>query len=122
MEWTPPPAKPPQPSSPVKATIGSEELISLLASFPGVAVPELRRLFLFIFIFLAVAGPLDYLVLRRLRRLRLTWITFPTYIVILCVAIVVSGAGFMRNLVMQREIAVVDHFERTKFGRRRALE
>ena len=122
LEWTPRPvAKDPRPS-PVRTAVGSDGLLSLLASFPGVAVPELHRLFLFIFIFLAVAGPVDYLILRRIRRLRLTWITFPSYIVILCLAIVVSGAGFMRNLVMQREIAVVDHYERSKLQRRRALE
>ena len=121
LEWGPPPADP-RPFSAVMTAVGSNDLLSLLASFPGVAVPELKRLFLFIFIFLAVAGPLDYLVLRRLRRLRLTWITFPSYVAILTVSIVVSGAGFMRNLVMQREIAVVDHYERSKFLRRRALE
>ena len=121
LAWVPP-RQETRPSSAVTTAVGSKDMLSLLASFPGVAVPELRRLFLFIFIFLAVAGPLDYLVLRRLRRLRLTWITFPSYIVILSVSIVVSGAGFMRNLVMQREIAVVDHYERSKVLRRRALE
>ncbi|NOZ24291.1 MAG: hypothetical protein GXP25_24710 [Planctomycetes bacterium] len=41
---------------------------------------------LFIIAYVVVAGPVDYLVLRRMGRLTLTWITFPVYIVTFSVA------------------------------------
>ncbi|MBI4563775.1 MAG: hypothetical protein HY716_03660 [Planctomycetes bacterium] len=107
---------------PAPFLVGAPELASAAASFPGVAIPELRKLLILIILFLAVAGPLDYLVLRRLRRLHWTWITFPAYVLIFSAGIVVIGAGFMRSAALQREIAVVDHYGPAGFSRRRAIE
>lgn len=37
---------------------------------------------LFIVVYIVIAGPVDYVVLRRLGRLAWTWVTFPSYIVV----------------------------------------
>ncbi len=120
----PAPEAPPESrdGSRVPRLIGSDALTRASVHFHGVLAPAIGRLFGVIVLFLAVTGPADYLVLRCLRRLEATWITFPACVLAFTAFILVSGAGFMRNAICQREIAVVDHYLDTGFTRRRAIE
>src|SRR5260221_676865 len=74
-----------------------------------------------IILYLVVVGPLDYLLLRWLKRLEFTWFTFPTYVVLFTVFILVVGGAFIQRAAHQREIAVEDHYSDTGFTRRRVL-
>ncbi len=123
-----PPSAPParDPNSPDTAAkapriLGSATLAQLAATFPDVAPPAIGGLFLLIILYLVVVGPGDYFLLRSLRRLELTWITFPVYVTAFTALILVIGGAFMRTAAHQRETRVVDHFLETQFSRERSV-
>lgn len=101
--------------------IGAAGLAGLAAQFPGMPPPELGGLFLLIFAYLAVVGPVDYFLLRRLRRLELTWLTFPAYVAIFTLLILLAGGAFLERPTVQREIAVEDRMPDVGLARRRAV-
>jgi hypothetical protein len=101
--------------------LGSATLAQLAATFPDVAPPAIGGLFLLILLYLAVVGPGDYFLLRSLRRLELTWITFPVYVVAFTGLILLIGGAFMRTAAHQRETRVVDHFLETESSRERSI-
>lgn len=53
-----------------------------LANISGISPWPIRWLLLFSGVYLLLIGPIDYLVLRLLRRQPLTWITFPSIIIV----------------------------------------
>lgn len=101
--------------------LGSVSLAQAAASFPDVAPPALGALFLLIVLYLFAVGPVDYFVLRAFKRLELTWITFPAYVLGFTLLILVIGGAFMSRAALQREVAVADHYADSDFCRRRAL-
>jgi hypothetical protein len=67
----------------------ASELEKGLEQFQDVSVISFGWVALFIFIYILIVGPLDYLFLKKVvKRLELTWITFPT------VVLVVSAAAY----------------------------
>jgi len=119
IDRAPPPPKTTEEQAP--RAIGSRLLAHQAARFPDVAAPEIGGLFLLIILYLVVVGPLDYLILRWLKRLEFTWFTFPAYVLIFTLFILLVGGAFIQRAAHQREIAVVDHFPDTSFVRSRAL-
>jgi hypothetical protein len=101
--------------------IGSLMLSQQIRRFPDVAAPEIGGLFLLIILYLVVVGPLDYLLLRWLRKLEYTWFTFPGYVVLFTLFILLIGGAFIKRAAHQREIAVVDHYAESGFTRKHAL-
>jgi hypothetical protein len=101
--------------------LGSVGLTDLARQFPDVAPPAIGGLFALILAYLVVVGPLDYGVLRLFRRLELTWLTFPAYVVAFTLFILVAGGAFVRSAAHQREVAVIDSFVEGRFVRTRAL-
>jgi hypothetical protein len=100
--------------------LGAPGLAQVAGRFPDVEPPAIGWLFVLIIAYLIVVGPLDYFVLRAFRRLELTWITFPAYVVGFTLFILVAGGAFMGRAAYQREVAVIDHHE-SGFARHRAL-
>lgn len=119
IDRAPPPPKAGEEQAP--RAIGSRLLAHQAGRFPDVAAPEIGGLFLLIILYLIVVGPLDYVLLRWLKKLEYTWFTFPAYVVIFTLFILLVGGAFIQRAAHQREIAVVDHFPDTSFVRRRAL-
>ena len=103
------------------SAIGSLAISQFAGRFPDIAAPEIGGLFLLIILYLIVVGPLDYLLLRWLKRLEFTWFTFPAYVVLFTVFILVVGGAFIQRAAHQREITVEDHYSDTGFTRRRVL-
>lgn len=103
------------------AAIGSMGLAEQAGRFPDISAPEIGGLFLLIILYLIVVGPLDYFLLRRLRKLEYTWFTFPAYVVAFTLFILFVGGAFIQRAAHQRELVVVDHYPETGFQRRRAL-
>jgi hypothetical protein len=101
--------------------IGSQMLAQQAGRFPDVAAPEIGGLFLLIILYLVVVGPLDYMLLRWLRRLEYTWFTFPAYVVLFTLFILLVGGAFIQRAAHQREIAIVDYYPESGFVRRHAL-
>ncbi len=119
IDKAPPPPKTNEEQAP--RAIGSRLLAHQAGRFPDVAAPEIGGLFLLIILYLVVVGPLDYILLRWLKKLEFTWFTFPAYVVIFTLFILLVGGAFIQRAAHQREIAVVDHFPDTNFVRSRAL-
>lgn len=101
--------------------VGSTALSQQAGRFPDIAAPEIGGLFLLIILYLVVVGPLDYLLLRWLQKLEYTWFTFPGYVLIFTMFILLVGGAFIQRAANQREIVVVDHYAETGFKRTRAL-
>jgi hypothetical protein len=102
-------------------SVGSVALARQLATFPDVAPPEVDGLFILIGVYLVVVGPFDYFLLRKLRRLELTWLTFPAYVALFTLLILLAGGAFIERAAYQREIVVVDRAADASVERRRAL-
>lgn len=102
-------------------SIGSYALTQQAGRFPDVAAPEIGGLFLLIILYLVVVGPLDYLLLRWLKKMEYTWFTFPGYVAAFTLFILMVGGAFIQRAAHQREIAVVDHYPDSGFVRHRAL-
>jgi hypothetical protein len=101
--------------------IGSLQLAQQIRRFPDIAAPEIGGLFLLIILYLVVVGPVDYFLLRWLRKLEYTWFTFPAYVVLFTMFILLVGGAFIRRAAHQRELAVVDHYPESGFTRQHAL-
>lgn len=106
---------------PGPAAIGSPVLSQQAGQFPDVAAPQIGGLFLLIILYLIVVGPVDYLLLRALRRMEYTWFTFPVFVAFFTLFILLAGGVFIQRPGYQREIAVIDHYPESSFYRARAL-
>jgi hypothetical protein len=103
------------------SAIGSSAISRYAGRFPDISAPEIGGLFLLIILYLVVVGPFDYLLLRWLRKLEFTWFTFPAYVTLFTLFILLAGGAFIQRAAHQREIVVEDHFPDSDFTRRRVL-
>jgi ABC-type transport system involved in multi-copper enzyme maturation permease subunit len=81
------------------------EVRSWLSDIPGVAPLPMSWLFAFSALYLFVIGPLDWFLLRQLKRQPWTWVTFPLTIVVF------SGAALAGTAWMKGSQAMVSTFE-----------
>jgi hypothetical protein len=64
---------------------------------------------LFIFIYILIVGPLDYIILKKVfKRLEWTWITFPTVVIIVSVAAYFTAYAIKGNELKINKIDLVD--------------
>jgi hypothetical protein len=66
----------------------SATMIQALNDFPGIKPVNFRFVGLFLAFYVILIGPVDYFVLKRLKKLHWTWVTFP------CVAVLFSVVAF----------------------------
>ncbi len=92
----------------LSAALGSRDVAGLLGIHPGVPLPSLGWAFLMICVYVLVVGPLDYFALRLFRRLELTWITFPAYVIFFSGIAFLAGTTLTRIPPLAREIVVLD--------------
>jgi hypothetical protein len=76
---------------PSRRQIDKKKLREKLADIPGISPWPIRWLLLFSGAYLLLIGPIDYLVLRLIGRQPLTWITFPSVIVLFSAAALLSA-------------------------------
>ncbi len=87
----------------------STQLHSSLEHFPEVGRPSSWVIMGFMLVYLLAVGPLDYFVVHRLlKRPRLTWVTFPSMIVLGCTAGILLAQRANGDAVRLNQIAVVD--------------
>lgn len=103
------------------AAVGSQDLSMVAARFPDLPAPSLDRLFLVLVVYMLVVGPLDYWLLRLLRRPGLGWLTFTVHVAGFAALILVMGGAFIEQPPYIRELAVEDRYPDTGFVRRRAV-
>jgi hypothetical protein len=90
-------------------SLGSAILASHLMSQPGVPIPPIGAGLLLLVIYAALIGPVDYLVLRRLKRQERTWITFPATAVAFALVLVAVGLSMKRQAASVRDVLIEDH-------------
>jgi len=92
----------------IDTTIGSPRVRELLAVHPEIPLPSLGWAFLLIFVYVLLVGPVDYIVLRRLRKMELTWVTFPAIVLVFSAVTLAGGSSIASHPPVARETHVVD--------------
>src|SRR5262249_46631875 len=84
-----------------------------LEYFEGVPVIGFAWVALFIFIYILIVGPLDYLILKKVfKRLELTWVTFPV------VVLTVSGLAYFAACALKGQELKVNKIDLVEFDLR----
>lgn len=80
-----------------------------LENFPDVSNISFGWVALFIFIYILVVGPLDYFFLKKVvKRLELTWITFPTVVLVVSAVAYFTAYALKGNDLLINKVDVVD--------------
>lgn len=82
-------------------------LLGTLNNLPSVQLPRMDQLFLLLFGYIALIGPANYLILRRLDRREWAWLTMPALVVAFAVVAYGLGVSLRGTDVVVNELAVV---------------
>ena len=83
------------------------QIVSAVSNLPSLALPPLGGLLLLLFGYIALIGPLNYLVLRRIDRREWAWITMPILIVGFAVGAYAFGSALRGSSIIVNEVAIV---------------
>jgi len=89
------------------ATTDDGQLINAVSQLPSLALPPIGGLLLLLFGYVILVGPVNDLVLRRLDRRDLAWITIPSLIVGFTVAAFAIGAALRGSELIVNQVAIV---------------
>ena len=101
------------PSNPNGAVINpltiqdDSQIVSALNNLPAVDLPDLGVLFALLLLYIALIGPVNYLVLRRLDRREWAWITMPALVGIFAVAAWTLGVGLKGTDTIINQVGIV---------------
>lgn len=84
---------------------------------PSLNLPSPWTLLLFVLGYVLVIGPLNYVVLRRVRRLELAWITVPVVVLLFTGGLYIVGTLLRGGTAQYNQLAIVESSE----GQRRGL-
>jgi hypothetical protein len=98
------------------ARITQFSLLQRVYNLPSLNLPSPAILFAFLLIYLLVIGPLNFLVLNRLRRLEWAWITIPATVLIFAAGLYLVGFGLRGNQPQLSQIAIVQSAEQETRG------
>lgn len=80
-----------------------------LENFPDVSNISFGWVALFIFVYILVVGPLDYFFLKKVvKRLELTWITFPTVVLVVSAVAYFTAYALKGNDLLINKVDVID--------------
>ncbi len=77
-----------------------------VSSLPDFSLPSVWQLFLFLLVYIIVLGPLNYLILRRIGRRELAWITIPGLVVIFSAIALLAGFRLKGNDIIINQMSV----------------
>lgn len=83
------------------------QLVQAVYQLPALALPPTSGLLIIIGAYIVIVGPINYLVLRRLDRRELAWVTTPILVAVFAVAAFGFGSFLRGTDVVVNEIAVV---------------
>src|SRR5262249_13950136 len=84
-------------------------LFDTMQSFPKVSNISFGWVWLFIFVYIIVVGPLDYFFLKKVvKRLELTWITFPSVVLVVSVVSYFTAYALKGNDLLINKADLVD--------------
>jgi len=88
-------------------TSDDSQIVSAVSQLASLALPPIGGLILLLGGYILLIGPLNYLVLKRLDRRELAWLTMPALIVVFAVVAYVFGTTLRGTDVIVNEVAVV---------------
>lgn len=97
----------PERTSDGSALVDDSQLVQAVYQLPSLALPPTSGLLVIIGAYILVIGPLNYLILRRLDRRELAWITMPVLVLGFSVAAFAYGAFLRGTDVVVNEVAIV---------------
>ena len=83
------------------------QIVFALQNLPAIDLPPIEQLFALLLAYIALIGPINYLVLRRLDRREWAWVTIPALVGIFAVGSYGLGATLKGSDVIVNEIAIV---------------
>ncbi len=87
----------------------------VLENFDGVPVISFGWVALFIFVYILIVGPLDYLFLKKVvKRLELTWVTFPLVVLTVSAAAYFTASELKGRVQKINKVDLIDFDLRTK--------
>jgi hypothetical protein len=87
----------------------SRQVNAQLENFPDVTVVPFGWVALLIFLYILLIGPVDYFFLKKVvKRLELTWITFPTWVIVISVAAYYSAYLLKGDDLRLNRLEIVD--------------
>lgn len=79
---------------------------SAISAIPGLELPSIWQLIAFLLVYTLVVGPINYLILRRMRRPELAWISIPALVVLFSLVTLFTGFRTRGNVALLNEMAV----------------
>jgi hypothetical protein len=83
------------------------QIVSAVGNLPSLALPPLGGLLLLLFGYVALIGPLNYLVLRRIDRREWAWVTMPVLIVAFALGAYGFGSALRGSSIIVNEVGIV---------------
>jgi hypothetical protein len=93
-----------------EGTVGmtdDSQIVSAVSNLPSLALPPLGGLLLLLFGYIALIGPINYLVLRRNDRREWAWITMPILIAGFAVGAYAFGSALRGSSIIVNEVGIV---------------
>lgn len=77
-----------------------------VSSLPELGLPSVIQLFFFLFIYVVAVGPVNYLVLRRMKRRELAWVTIPALVLFFSAVSYITGFQLKGNEPIVNEMSI----------------
>ncbi len=77
-----------------------------LSALPPLSLPSAIKLFLFVLIYILVIGPINYLILKRIERREIAWVTIPGLVILFTVIAIVAGFRLKGNEAIVNQLSV----------------
>jgi len=92
-----------------------------VAAIPGVRLPSVFQLLVFLTCYVVLVGPINYLILFYLKKRELAWITIPTMVLIFSALAYVTGFQVRGSRPILHRLAVVQSWQDTEVAEVNAL-
>lgn len=87
--------------------VDSEQALVAADFIKGLRLPDVFQLGLFLFLYVLIIGPINYLVLRQIRRRELAWLTIPLIVIGASVVYYVTGFNLRGTQAIVNRMALV---------------
>ncbi|HET9345604.1 MAG TPA: hypothetical protein VFO05_07875 [Candidatus Limnocylindrales bacterium] len=91
-------------------TVGTgddSQIVGAVSDLPALALPPIGGLVLLLFGYIALIGPINYLILKRIDRREWAWVTMPALIAIFAAGAYAYGSALRGSDVIVNEVAIV---------------
>jgi len=83
------------------------EIVGAVSELPALALPPIGGLILLLFGYIALIGPINYLVLKRIDRREWAWVTMPALIAVFAAGAYAYGSALRGSDMIVNEVAIV---------------